>query len=131
MIMKPSEILKDYNQAADKKKQLLILAQLNACSTEEIKQVLREQGVDYRSFPRTNSKDKSNDAKSKKKRSSETSKKSVADVEVVIQYIKDLKEKRNALVAEINQIDRKLSEVKDLCTTTGFSNISTISTNRS
>lgn len=131
MIMKPSEILRDYNQAADKKKQLVILSQLNSCSIEEIKQVLREQGVDYRSFPRTCSKDKSNDVRSKKKQSSEASKKSVTDIEVVIQYIKDLKERRNTLVAEINQIDKKLSEVKDLCTTTGFSNVSTNSTTRS
>ena len=43
--MAPGEILRDYNAAAGKDKQIQILAELNACRPMEIALCLREQGA--------------------------------------------------------------------------------------
>lgn len=47
MQMTPGEIVKSYREAKEKKKQIQILAELNACSTEFIKQIMRENGVQF------------------------------------------------------------------------------------
>lgn len=49
--MTPGEIVTSYRQAANKKEQIKILSQLNACPPEEIKQVLVENGVDILDLP--------------------------------------------------------------------------------
>lgn len=46
MIMQPGEIARDYLAAVNKGKQIGILAELNACSKDEIRAVLRTQGVE-------------------------------------------------------------------------------------
>lgn len=46
------EIVRDYNQAKDPNGQIKILAQLNACSVQEICDILKENGVDWRKLPR-------------------------------------------------------------------------------
>lgn len=53
MQMGNEEIVRNYMQAKDKAKQLGILAELNACDVQKIKDILTEGGVDYRSFPRS------------------------------------------------------------------------------
>ncbi len=45
MTMSNEEIVRDYCQAANKNKQIKILADLNCCTPGEIRQVLFEQGV--------------------------------------------------------------------------------------
>lgn len=50
--MTKNEILRDWEGAKDKKTQISILADLNLCTPEEIKEVLIEMGVDYRRLPR-------------------------------------------------------------------------------
>ena len=52
MVMTKNEILRDWEGAKDKKTQIQILADLNLCTPEEIKEVLIEMGVDYRRLPR-------------------------------------------------------------------------------
>ena len=52
MVMDKGEILRDYKAAADKTAQVKILADLNACSTEEIIDVLVEQGIERRRLSR-------------------------------------------------------------------------------
>ena len=52
MQMSNEEIVRNYREAKDKAKQLKILAELNACDEQKIKDILTEGGVDYRSFPR-------------------------------------------------------------------------------
>lgn len=49
--MTPGEIVTRYRQAKDKRGQIKILSQLNACPSEEIKQVLVENGVDILDLP--------------------------------------------------------------------------------
>lgn len=45
MIDSPAEIVRSYRMAADPKKQIRVLAELNACSVKEIRQVLVGEGV--------------------------------------------------------------------------------------
>lgn len=46
MIMTPEEIVRDYNQAANKQKQIKILSDLNCTSPSEIKSILAAAGVE-------------------------------------------------------------------------------------
>lgn len=130
MQMDPKEILRDYNSAADKKKQLLILAQLNSCNVDDIKDILRSQGVDYRSFPRSKSVKKQTSSpkvKNKKVPSDENSERlQKIDPASVLEYLEQLKARRNDLVKQVNDIDEELSRIKELCTVTGFSTCSNI-----
>lgn len=45
MIWSAEEIVRSYRMAADPKKQIKVLAELNACSVKEIRQVLVGEGV--------------------------------------------------------------------------------------
>lgn len=52
MEMTESEIVRSYKEAKNKKAQVGILADLNACGVEGIKAVLVRNGVDWRELPR-------------------------------------------------------------------------------
>lgn len=62
MEMTKSEILRDWEGAKDKKEQIQILADLNCCTPEEIKDVLIEMGVDHRRLPREKKREKAEEA---------------------------------------------------------------------
>lgn len=48
MEMKDEEIVKSYKEAKNKRHQIEILAELNACSVDYIKKILKANGVDLR-----------------------------------------------------------------------------------
>lgn len=50
--MTDEEIKRDWELSKDKRKQITVLAQLNDCTTEEIRAALVRQGVDARRLPR-------------------------------------------------------------------------------
>lgn len=50
--MTPEEIRRSFNEAAKKGEQITILAELNLCSKDEIKEVLLEQGVPETEIPK-------------------------------------------------------------------------------
>jgi hypothetical protein len=50
MMMTNKEILSSYNHAADKKEQIKILSELNACDEERIKKILTANGVPETDF---------------------------------------------------------------------------------
>lgn len=52
MEMCNADIRRDYEAAADKKKQVKILADLNQTTPEKIIEILKSEGVDHRSLPR-------------------------------------------------------------------------------
>ncbi len=52
MQMSNEEIVRSYRDAKNKAKQLGILAELNACDTQKIKDILIGSGMDYRRLPR-------------------------------------------------------------------------------
>ena len=56
--MTDAEILREFNAAKVRSKQVYILAELNNTDVETIKRILIEQGVDHRSLPRTKRKTK-------------------------------------------------------------------------
>lgn len=56
MTMTNGEILRDYRGAKDKKAQVKILAELNACSVQQIKEILISEGVDGRELPKSRKK---------------------------------------------------------------------------
>lgn len=56
MEMSNEEIVRSYREAKDKAVQLGILADLNCCSKEYIKQILREGGISPQQLPRTSRK---------------------------------------------------------------------------
>ena len=45
--MTPGEILTSYKQAANRKDQIRVLSELNACTTQEIREVLASQGIPW------------------------------------------------------------------------------------
>lgn len=51
--MTHDEIVRNYREAKDKKKQIGILADLNECNEEKIISILKENGVNHRELPRT------------------------------------------------------------------------------
>lgn len=56
MEMTTNEIVRMYKEAADKKKQITILSQMNLCTPEEIREELIKGGVDPRCLPRNRKK---------------------------------------------------------------------------
>lgn len=52
MQMTHGEIVASYRQAKNKKEKVKILAELNACTKDEIKKILLEGGLDVRELPR-------------------------------------------------------------------------------
>lgn len=65
MEMKPSEILQSYENAQYKTKQIGILAELNACSKDEITEILKEMGAE---LPKRKYQKKEETAKEPKKK---------------------------------------------------------------
>jgi ribosomal protein L16 Arg81 hydroxylase len=48
MEMNENEIVKNYRESKNKKQQIDILADMNCCSPEQIKEILKKNGVDLR-----------------------------------------------------------------------------------
>lgn len=58
MQMSNEEIIRSYREARDKRKQIEILSELNACDKQKIRDILAEGGMDHRSLPRSRRKEK-------------------------------------------------------------------------
>lgn len=116
MQMKPDEIMSSYRQSKDKAKQLVILSQLNSTSVDNIKQILLDQGLDYRQLPRS----KRENASSKETKKSEPKKFKDTDKDTetyslnydnIIQYILDLRNQKADLQKQIHKIDEELNNI--------------------
>lgn len=67
LYMTDAEIVKSYKEAANKRKQVEILCQLNLCKPDDIINVLKKSDIDWRTLPRAyteSSKPKNNIMKS-------------------------------------------------------------------
>lgn len=115
--MSAGEIVTNYKQAKDKKKQITILSQLNLCTTDEIIEILKANGIDGRSLPRTK-KDKSASTPRAKNATGEKKSKNVSK-DNVFEYIKHLKERRSQLMMEVGTIDAELHEIAIMCNQEG------------
>lgn len=118
MQMKPDEIMSSYRQSKDKAKQLVILSQLNSTSVDNIKQILLDQGLDYRQLPR--SKRKADSSKESTKSEHESLKYTNTDTDKatkslnydsVLQYILDLRNQKADLQKQIHKIDEELNNI--------------------
>lgn len=112
--MTVDEIVCSYRQAKDKAKQIIILSELNApCTKEDIIEVLKEAGIDGRQLPRTrkskttteqaNTTDNANDGSGQ------------TNLELVMNYINSLKNKKTDLLKQIDDIDKLLMDIQHTC----------------
>lgn len=120
--MSEGEILTSYRQAKDKKEQLHILADLNLCSVSDIREVLKKNGVDGRTLPsgsvidrptdQTESKPVAKRPYHRKQRAVPTP---VMSAQNVLDYIKQLSQKKRELMAQVQEIDKELRNIACLC----------------
>ena len=123
MQMSHYEIFQNYRQAKDPLAQVKILAELNNVTVEEINEILKAQGVDYRKLPRT----RKNKAAPKVISQPITPKpeKSIKNhpvdipkepsIEDVTFFITKLKQRRKAACEEIAKIDDILKNIAKDC----------------
>lgn len=106
MEMPTSEIVQRFKNAADKKQQIEILAQMNLCSPEEIRDVLIKGGVDQRTLPRK----RKADAPEKGQISPQPLYKEMSDIidEALHRYKKELQTKLEQMRASMAECEEKI-----------------------
>ncbi len=103
MVMSDSEVKVNVLQAKNPRAQIKICAELNATTQENIKKILRKQGVDLREF----------NGKQPKAAVSETVSEAVKAPEALIQAIKS---KVDSLMRQRAGIDSELADLKAMLT---------------
>ena len=132
------EVVSMYRQAKNKTKQVAILAQLNACTSQDIIDVLIAHGVDRRSLPRNRSGNKTKSTEPNKEEytpetpppspepteSLEETHGDTTEINVdnrgtnyesTIQYIQSLLAERDSLEEQLIEIENKLHSISVLC----------------
>lgn len=123
MQMTNGEIVKSYKEAKEKKKQIEILAQLNACPIANIREILISEGVQFPG-PKPKKAEEKAEAPEEPKESkipeespkSESPKPPKAPIEVIIAvgtYRKSLEEKKKAMELQIKDIDYQIAILND------------------
>lgn len=112
MQMTESEIKANIMQAKDQKAQIGICAELNDCSAEQIKEILREQGVDLRSLKGNTDGRRSNGIKSTK---TETPRSDVSGaLTALTARVAELIKQKRDIEDELVAIDVQLNRIEDL-----------------
>ena len=106
MQMTESEIKTNILQAKDQKRQIPICAQINACSTEKIKEILRKQGVDMRTLKGAN-----DAAKGKKKPAPEPAPDTDKALLQLFNRVNELTAQREAIVKELCEIKTQITMI--------------------
>lgn len=135
------EVVSMYRQAKNKTKQVAILAQLNACTSQDIIDVLIAHGIDRRSLPRNRSGNKTKSTEPNKAENTletpptpppspectesleETHEDTMeinidnggTDYESTIKYIQSLLAERDSLEEQLLEIEKKLHSISVLC----------------
>lgn len=124
LYMTDAEIVKSYKEAANKRKQVEILCQLNLCKPDDIINVLKKSDIDWRTLPRSSTESskpkkyneiKLPDPKPKFKRAVRAEPKGSTDLSEVLNAITKLTDRKRALRAEIQEIDNTLASIVALC----------------
>lgn len=124
LYMTDTEIVKSYKEAANKRKQVEILCQLNLCKPDDIINVLKKSDIDWRTLPRAyteSSKPKKYneiklpEPKPKFKRAVRAEPNESTDMSEVLSAITKLTDRKRALRAEIQEIDNTLASIVALC----------------
>ena len=118
--MTAESVVKSYREAKDKKKQIAILAQLNACSQDDILKVLVDNGVNGRSLPRNSrkpSKDTGEVLNVDQPITLCEEEKEIHDptFEDVTTYLESLKSRKRNLMKEIKSIDHEIDKIIFMC----------------
>ncbi len=124
--MTDGEIYRNWLNAENPSKQVKILSELNACSQDEICNILKAQGVDFRKLPRKRkSKDENPPAKeksdiSKLKTKAESAVNGTAPVisetgAKTIAYITAIRKERDELKARLAILDAELTAIEYAC----------------
>ena len=119
MQMTPGEIRRDYEGAKKKREQLQILADLNCCTVEKIREILIAEGVDKRSLVWTYRQPKGK-AAAKTEAKKEPVLKPVqhdykAALTAVRMHIEGLRAEQEALRARITEINAEVGEIQVAC----------------
>lgn len=119
MQMTPNEIRRDYEAAKKKKEQLQILADLNCCTVEEIREILIAEGVDKRSLSWTYRNPKGK-AAAKKEAKKEPALKPVqcdfkAALTAIRMHIEGLRAEHQQCRERIAAIERELADIQQAC----------------
>lgn len=122
MEMTPSEIKANYLEAKDKKHQIQILADLNACTTQKILEILKQQGVNPRQLPRERKPKMPETGESEPVQNTASADTVVSEPSVGGDQTNKLTPKEYAIVAEVLKISRdafskKLQELMDMMDT--------------
>ena len=130
LYMEPKDIVKSYEEAANKRKQIAILAQLNLCKESDILDVLRDNGVDHRTLPRNGknvaAKEEEKVLQEKIEQPMQCTKSTNTDnsansadvedsLENTLSYVKSLKRKRQLLLDELSRIEEQLHKIATAC----------------
>lgn len=127
--MEPKDIVKSYREAANKRKQIAILAQLNLCKESDILDVLRDNGVDHRTLPRNGKNIAAKEekvlqekieqpmqcTKSTSTDNSVNSANAEDSLENTLSYVESLKRKRQLLLDELSRIEEQLHKIATAC----------------
>lgn len=129
LYMEPKDIVKSYEEAANKRKQIAILAQLNLCKESDILDVLRDNGVDHRTLPRNDKntavkeetvlQEKIEQPMQRTKSTNTDNSANSANVEDSLEntlsYVESLKRKRQLLLDELSRIEEQLHKIATAC----------------
>lgn len=112
MQMTESEIKVSYQQAKSKKEQLKILAELNACTVEEIIKILVKNGISPQSFSfwaRLQKKKKVSCGKTEKRTATQEESDGIdTALQAIRDYIDSLNQHKQEVDAELMQVQEKL-----------------------
>lgn len=111
MVMDKGEILRNYNQALHKTEQVYILADLNACSPDEIIDILVEQGIERQRLSRVIS----NLKKAPKKEKTEQTVSAPHEI-TVAEAVERLKREVDELEKRRLEIDNERAELYSIIT---------------
>ena len=102
MEMKPSEILASYKNASSKTSQIVILAELNACTRDEIIEILEQMGESVPKRKYTRKKEPENTEPERKKEWEEPKLEKVPIPELI----------SNVLLEKMDELDQKIMNCK-------------------
>lgn len=109
--MTKDEIVCSYKEATDKRKQVIILSELNACKPEVIIEILKESGMDARTLPRLNTKPRGNNTSKAVAESNTTETVESSETQVNCNPTKLLQDTYNRLTVILDSIPENASDV--------------------
>ena len=119
MQMTQGEIKREYDSAADKRKQIQILAELNICSKQSIRQILIQEGIPEKDIPEVRNRAKNTETESAaviteavKKALEEKTEQILSELSDISKKILTLKQREELLTSEYAEISAFIGKVK-------------------